>query len=161
MPERAKPCGEHSERFFSPSRLKFASDEIRTQDLLGARRYRAGLANSTARPFTNKNSIIDSCTWKIIFLHRIFMLLCSLSPWLKKDTSLTTKIFSSLRPELPSFQLHLKCLIKFISNVDQFFAFFSAISTYASVPDISPRLSDHIPVGNLICFSFCLYSTPE
>jgi hypothetical protein len=37
--------------FFSPSSLKFASDEIRTQDLLGARRYRAGLAISTARPF--------------------------------------------------------------------------------------------------------------
>ena len=39
------------EDFFSPSSLKFASDEIRTQDLLGARRYRAGLAISTARPF--------------------------------------------------------------------------------------------------------------
>ena len=37
--------------FFSLSRLKFASDDNQTQDLLRARRYRAGLAISTARPF--------------------------------------------------------------------------------------------------------------
>ena len=54
MPVRAKLCGEHNESFFSPNSLKFASDEIRTQDLLGARRYRAGLAISTARPFAKK-----------------------------------------------------------------------------------------------------------
>ena len=40
---------EHNEEVFFPSSLKFASDEIRTQNLLGARRYRAGLAISTAQ----------------------------------------------------------------------------------------------------------------
>ena len=35
MTERAKPRGEHSEGFFYPNSQKFASDENRTQDLLG------------------------------------------------------------------------------------------------------------------------------
>jgi len=30
------------------------------------------------------------------------------------------------------------------------------MSTYVNVPDVSPRLSDHIPVGNLICLWFLL-----
>jgi len=73
--------------FFSPSILKFASDEIRTQDLLGARRYRAGLANSTARPFAFNISTTASVSNRIIidlFLFRIdhkvmvfFLYLCS------------------------------------------------------------------------------------
>ena len=51
MPMRAKPCGGHSEGFFSLSSLKFASDENRSQDLLRARRYRARASQLAAEPF--------------------------------------------------------------------------------------------------------------
>ena len=51
MPVRAKPYGEHSEGFFFSQQPEIRFYENRTQDLLRARRYRAGLAISTARPF--------------------------------------------------------------------------------------------------------------
>lgn len=115
------------------------------------------LATQSARAFSvnlNRNIIIDSCTWKIIFQHHIFMLLCFVSPLTEKRSSFDYRNIQFQHPELPSFQLHLKCLIFYLTLINC--SLFSAISTYVNVTDISPRLSDHIPVGNLIRFLFLL-----
>ena len=54
MPERAKLCGEHSERIFLPTRRKFVLPGIRTCDLVGA------TLMSRAKKYKNLNVLITS-----------------------------------------------------------------------------------------------------
>ena len=49
MPERAKPCGEHSEGIFLPTSKNLSQLEFELTTLW-ERRYRTELTNSTAQP---------------------------------------------------------------------------------------------------------------
>ena len=70
MPERAKPCGEHSEVFFSLSSLKIRFWWDSNSEPAGSATLPAGLAISTARPFATEQVLASG----VIKRHTLFFL---------------------------------------------------------------------------------------
>lgn len=88
----------------------------------------------------------------------LYVVICSLSPFDWKNIHLWGFDYTNIQfqhPELPGFQLHLKCLwlCFFLSNLDQFLYF--QCCKYKRRWHITATLRSHTG-GYLTCFSFSL-----